>query len=101
MRLTPAQIQTIRDAVRGVFGPHSAVRLFGSRLDDARRGGDIDLLVELPATFPAGRAALEAKFSLLTRLERDLGPRKIDVVVAKPGDERAIVQHAQTSGVLL
>ncbi len=43
MRLTPAQITTILDTVRKVAGPDARVRLFGSRLDDHARGGDIGL----------------------------------------------------------
>ena len=47
MRLTPAEHTTIRETVQAIAGTGSRVRLFGSRLDDRARGGDIDLLVEL------------------------------------------------------
>nr|WP_198034567.1 hypothetical protein [Halomonas sp. 1513] len=47
MRLTDAQRQTIRQIVTEELGPSASVRLFGSRLDDNARGGDIDLHVEL------------------------------------------------------
>ena len=46
MRLTDRQISGILDAVRRLAGADAKVSLYGSRLDDARRGGDVDLLVE-------------------------------------------------------
>ena len=42
MRLTTDQIQAIRDAASSTFGDKAAVWLFGSRVDDAKKGGDID-----------------------------------------------------------
>ena len=45
MRLTAQQREMIRTAVREVYGEDSRLWLFGSRVDDTRRGGDIDLLV--------------------------------------------------------
>lgn len=42
MRLTPQQIQGIRQLVRNVAGEAARIRVFGSRLDDRARGGDID-----------------------------------------------------------
>jgi len=44
MRLTPDVVAAIRDAVQAA-DPAAEVYLHGSRLDDAARGGDIDLLV--------------------------------------------------------
>lgn len=45
MRLTHEQIHTIVMTVHGIVGEDVEVRLFGSRLDDTRRGGDLDLLL--------------------------------------------------------
>ncbi|WP_233505959.1 hypothetical protein [Rhodoferax lacus] len=66
-------------------------------MDDAKKGGDIDLLVR-----PASAAAIEPfakKVRMLTLLERALGERKIDLVVEQPGDERSIVTVAHATGV--
>ena len=46
MRLTPAQIDTIKSTATAVLGDGVQVWLYGSRLDDQRRGGDVDLLVQ-------------------------------------------------------
>ena len=48
MRLTPDQRQLIKQAAAELAGPTARVHLFGSRVDDQQRGGDIDLLVEIP-----------------------------------------------------
>lgn len=78
MRLTPPQID---DAVRHLAGPDATVKLFGSRLDDAARGGGIDLLVECERLVaePVGLAC-----RITARLQRTLGDRKIDVLVIDP-----------------
>lgn len=49
MRLTNTERQILRAAARGAFGDDARVYLFGSRVDDSKRGGDIDLLVETAA----------------------------------------------------
>ena len=46
MRLSAAQTEVIVHCVRQQFGPDARVMLFGSRLDDTVRGGDLDLLIE-------------------------------------------------------
>jgi len=45
MRLTEFQTSRIQEGALNFFGSHSHVWLFGSRVDDDKRGGDIDLKV--------------------------------------------------------
>jgi predicted nucleotidyltransferase len=82
MRLTPEQRQIIREATRKVFGPDAIVWLFGSRVDDRRRGGDIDLYVEASIDDPTLRQVLEDR--LFARLQRKLGEQRIDIVSRSP-----------------
>lgn len=46
MRLTPEQTRVILATVREQAGCDARIVLFGSRTNDTRRGGDLDLLVE-------------------------------------------------------
>ncbi|MDX8406265.1 MAG: nucleotidyltransferase domain-containing protein [Mariprofundus sp.] len=48
MRLSDGEVKTIVHAVASRFGAQARLYLFGSRLNDALRGGDIDLFVDLP-----------------------------------------------------
>ena len=48
MRLSKKQIDTIKSGAAEVFGEDAHVFLFGSRVNDTQRGGDIDLYIELP-----------------------------------------------------
>lgn len=81
MRLTESQVEAIRQITRQMAGADASVRVFGSRLDDSARGGDLDLLLELsrPVENPALLAArLSAKVSRL------MHGRKVDVVLSAP-----------------
>lgn len=81
MRLTPQARAIIRDTTLEVFGPQARVRLFGSRTDDTLRGGDIDLLVELPQPqADVGKKSL----TLTAWLQMRLGDQPIDVLVIAP-----------------
>lgn len=46
MRLTDRQIKDIKEEVARILGPDAEVWLFGSRVDDNARGGDVDLMIE-------------------------------------------------------
>jgi uncharacterized protein len=81
MRLSPTQIDAIRRIVGEAFGARARVRLFGSRVDDHQRGGDIDLLVEVDQPL-ANRAAAAAR--LTAQLQRALGDQRIDVLLVDP-----------------
>ena len=99
MRLTPNQIAAIHEAVAEVFGGGAQVWLFGSRVDDNKRGGDIDLLIR-PQPGDNDQL-LQRKIRLLGRLEQALGERKIDIVIEQPADARPIVRVARETGVRL
>lgn len=62
MRITETERRVLRDAAREAFGADSTVFLFGSRVDDSRRGGDIDLLVETGKTGHAAIFAAQLRF---------------------------------------
>lgn len=99
MRLTADQVQAIRQAAAHTFGDGAAVWLFGSRVDDSKKGGDIDLLVRPRAS--AADEPFAKKIRMLTLLERTLGERKIDLVIEQPDDGRAIVSVAHATGIQL
>lgn len=97
MRLNPEHVQHIQYAATEAFGAESKVWLFGSRVDDQKKGGDIDLLVR-PSKAAADHA-FARKIRMLTLLERTLGERKIDLIVEAPGDTRPIIAIAHSTGV--
>ena len=99
MRLTGEEIAAIRDAAEQAFGGGLiGLRLFGSRVDDSRRGGDIDLHVEVADATDA-RDREEAFHRLLWRA---LGDRRIDVAVHRQGAPlRGIDRVAHEKGVRL
>ncbi len=99
MRLTTEQIQIIREAARTVFGQGASVRLFGSRLDDAAQGGDIDLLVECAQPIE-GRVEKACRMSAQIQLK--LGEQKIDILVLDPTVvPQPIHEAARKNGVSL
>lgn len=99
MRLSPDQVTAIRESATEAFGEGTAVWLFGSRADDSRKGGDIDLLVAPPLCSAAEKLARKLRF--LARLEKRLGERRVDVVIESPHDNRPIVELAHRQGVRL
>jgi len=104
MRLSDRERSAIKSAVAHHFGADAQVWLFGSRADDGRRGGDIDLLVETRLT---GRDALRAKIDTITEIQRAIGDQKIDMVTDEPrglqkaGRQSLIVSNARRDGVAL
>ncbi|HRH79835.1 MAG TPA: hypothetical protein PLW81_02190 [Thiobacillaceae bacterium] len=66
-------------------------------MDDNKRGGDIDLLLRPQLS----DRVIARKLDLLRLLERQLGERKIDILIEMPDDTRPIVRLAHETGVLL
>lgn len=74
MRLANEERSVINETIRQADAD-AQVYLFGSRVDNDARGGDIDLLVL------SKKINLMTKLDILARLHRALGERKIDIAV--------------------
>jgi predicted nucleotidyltransferase len=95
MRLTPYQQQAIKKHFLEVF-KEGDIYLFGSRVDDNAKGGDIDLYLVVPNQ--KGLAIKRIEF--LVKLKRDIGEQKIDVVFDR-GKDRLIDKIAKEQGIKL
>jgi len=98
MRLSSSQQHYMQTVFHSHLPAGARVWLFGSRVDDAARGGDIDLLIQLPANEAKPLAFIRR---LRIALHRRLGERKIDIVLQTPGNNGAMQQIAQAEGILL
>lgn len=99
MRLTEHQKNTILNACQRYF-ENAECWLFGSRVDDQKRGGDIDLYIETKETDVNKLVA--AKLAFLVLLNRELGEQKIDVVIHRMGSEFLPIHNvAKQTGIRL
>jgi hypothetical protein len=98
MRLDQEKIPLLARAVPESFGVKATVRLFDSRTDDSKRGGDMDLYIETDLD----RDIVARRSALLVRLADIFGDQKIDVAV-RPRSRLPDPLHviAVESGILL
>ena len=96
MRLTPHEQALIKAASYAHFG--LPVRLFGSRLDDGKRGGDIDLYIESSDT---AEVAFSKELAMTADIWQALGEQKIDIVVSDGKHLLPIHELARREGVWL
>lgn len=98
MRLSKQQADIITREAKDIFGPDACVKLFGSRMDDNKRGGDIDLLIELPHPFTQ---SVLASAKLEARLMQTLGMQKIDVLISAPNLTATPIHAIASQGIRL
>lgn len=101
MRLSPIQKQAICESALRYFGKEAQIWLFGSRVDDTRKGGDIDLYIETPAH--NAEELITAKLQFLRELHKKIGEQKIDIVLHRAGTsvDLPIYRIAKQTGVRL
>ena len=95
MRLLPKQQQAIKKYFLKFF-EKGQVYLFGSRADDSKKGGDIDLYMVVPNL----ENLMQKKIDFLVAVKREIGNQKIDVVFDR-GNNRLIDRIAKKEGILL
>ncbi len=100
MRITQKQKKLIIENTSKYFGSTAKVWLFGSRTDDTKKGGDIDLYIE---TNLENAEIIPAKMKLLSSLYNALGEQKIDLVLHQIQNNIVlpIYEHAKITGVQL
>lgn len=96
MRLQASETSTIRTVVQHIAGQQAKAWLYGSRLDDTRRGGDVDLLVQSSPTI-----SLMQRARIKILLEEQLG-LPVDVIACEDGEPAsAFARIALLQGVQL
>ena len=97
MRLSAETQTKLAQAIREAAPASRSIRLFGSRLNDEAKGGDIDLMVEFdqPVDHPALLAA-----ALSVQASRVANGRQVDIVLKAPNlKELSIHRIAIATGV--
>jgi len=89
MRLSQYEIENILKVNHTVFGTDVRVSLFGSRIDDNEKGGDIDLFIDYN-----GADRFEKKIDFLILLQGIIGEQKIDIIFPS-GTDRIIETEAR------
>ena len=98
MRLSDQQIQSIHKIARQVFGKNVKVYLFGSRIDDTLRGGDIDLLISTEDHL----MNIKNKLMFLVGLKKEIGEQKIDIVFDKKHKQKnTFLDTIKSNSILL
>lgn len=95
MRLSKKYVDILKLKFHEFFGA-GEIYLFGSRVDDTKKGGDIDLYFKLEDH----SNLFEKKIKFLSRVKRELGEQKIDIVFNEDED-RLIEKEALKWGVKL
>jgi len=83
MRLSKRVINILQNNIKKSFGDVN-IYLFGSRTDDNKRGGDIDLAIDTNLSKQEFRKKKSLLLSLLVRIDFDY---KIDIVNFNTKDE--------------
>lgn len=99
MRLDEKTRILIKNEVASQLGAEAVVRLFGSRVDESQKGGDIDLFISLAHSIDQ---RVKAECRLAASLYIRLGGRHVDVVIKNPTQPLLpIHKQALQQGIIL
>ncbi len=97
MRVKKEHIGFIKRTAKELFGESTKVYLFGSRVDDSKKGGDIDLYIETDCK----ENIFEKKIKLLRQLHFKMGEQKIDIVINNHTNQKYVYEVARNEGIVL
>lgn len=95
VRLSKEEIKAIKETAVDVFGKDVRVWIFGSRADLSKKGGDIDIYIEVPIV----EELIKKKLDFLVYLQDKIGEQKIDVIIKPYECEEDICIEAKNTGV--
>ena len=99
MRITDYQAKRIKEIVLEKLGLEARVWLFGSRVDDSAKGGDVDLMVSVPYDV---ESVAETTGKVIVPVVRLFEGRKTDIVLDAPNlKSMPIHEIARTQGIEL
>ena len=94
MRLNKNEIKIIIQNAKKIFGDNVKVYLFGSRVDDTKKGGDIDLYIQ------SNNVSYDKQSKFWISLQIELGEQKIDIIYNE-NSNRDIEKIAKQTGIEL
>ncbi len=98
MRLSKEYKNAITSSFEEVF-ENGKISLFGSRVDDNKLGGDIDLFIELPQKL-SSELKFKKRLQFASKIKMKIGEQKIDVVFGED-ENRIIEKEAREWGIEL
>lgn len=99
IRLEKNDLDSIIKSFKECFNEHDHLWLFGSRVYPEKRGGDIDLYIEVEHF--DSKKVYDQKSKFWSLLQDRLGEQKIDIVVRDPSQALLIYKVASSEGVKL
>jgi predicted nucleotidyltransferase len=99
MRLSHQQVDIIKNKIASILGPAKKIILFGSRVNDQEKGGDIDLYIETDHV-QENRASIASRIA--ASIQISLGDQKVDILLVDPNTILKPVHiKAQQEGIAL
>ncbi len=96
MRLSPQIAEKLVSLAKENFGEDCKLYLFGSRVDDSKKGGDIDLLL-----LTDEKIKLKEKWAIKRKIYDLIGEQKIDLVNFTHSEEDAFKDIILEDAILL
>lgn len=100
MRLNNKEIEAIKEVTKDIFGENATISLFGSRTDNNKKGGDIDLFIQCKSQI-SREELYQLKIKFLVQLKKIIGDQKIDVLINGGQLSKSILGKVQKEEVRL